>query len=116
MIRNISNFIATIILSILLSLILPWYAVMVAAFITGMFINLKGIWVFLIPFLAVMLLWISHAYILGNANDFILAKKIAVLLPLGGYSIVLILVTGLIGGIAAGVAGILGKQVSVVAD
>ena len=89
---------------------------MVAAFITGMFINLKGIWVFLCPFLAVFLLWITHAFILGSGNEFILAKKIAVLLPLGGKSVLLILVTGVVGGIAAGVAGVLGKQISVVTD
>ena len=116
MIRNSSNFVATIILTLLLSLILPWFAVMVAAFITGMFINLKGVWVFLVPFLAVMLLWMLQAFLLANANDFILAQKIAVLLPLGGNSLLLILVTGLVGGIAAGVAGVLGKQISLIAD
>lgn len=116
MIRIISNFIVTIILSFLLSLILPWFAVMVAAFITGMFLSLRGVWVFLAPFLAVMLYWMVYAFILGNANDFILAKKIAVLLPLDGKSILLILVTGIIGGLAAGVAGILGKQITLVAD
>ena len=49
---------------------------------------------------------------LGNANDFILANKIAVLLPLGGSSFLLILVTGIIGGIAAGISAVFGKQVA----
>ena len=115
MIKAISNFIVTIILSLLLSLILPWWAVMVAAFITGMFLNLKGIWVFLIPFLAIMSLWMAQSFWLANQNNFILANKIAVLLPLGGSSLLLILVTGVIGGIAAGVAGVLGKQISSIA-
>ena len=85
---------------------------MVAAIITGYAISLKGGKVFTIPFLAIALLWMVHAFWLGNANDFILAKKIAVLLPLQGSPYLLIIVTGLIGGIAGGVSGMFGKQCS----
>jgi hypothetical protein len=49
---------------------------------------------------------------LSSANDFTLAKRISVLLPLGGNPYLLILVTGIIGGIAAGFAAIFGKQLS----
>ena len=104
------NFIATIVLSIILSQFLPWWSVMVAAIITGYAIGLKGGYIFTIPFLAIALLWMVHAFWLGNVNDFILAKKIAVLLPLQGSPYLLILVTGVIGGIAGGVAGVFGKQ------
>jgi hypothetical protein len=108
--KNSFNFLATIIIAIILSQFLPWWSVMVAAYMTALFISLKRSAVFFVPFLAIALLWIIYAFWLSSANDFILAKKIAVLLPLGGNAYLLILVTGIIGGLAAGVAGVFGKQ------
>ena len=104
------NFVITLFLSIGLSFILPWWGIMVAAMITGFMIPLKKVSVFIIPFLAVSLFWSVYSFWLSNGNDFILAKKIAILLPLNGNAFLLILVTALIGGIAAGIAGVFGKQ------
>lgn len=108
--KNILNFIATIIIALLLSQFLPWWSVMVASFLTALIISLNRMAVFFVPFLAIMLFWMVYAFWLSSANDFILAKKIAVLLPLNGNAYLLIFVTGIIGGIAAGVSGIFGKQ------
>jgi hypothetical protein len=110
MTKNIINFIATIIIALILSQFLPWWSVMVAAFATSLFFNLKGAWVFVIPFLAITLFWMVYAFWLSNANNFILANKIAVLLPLNGNAYLLIFITGIIGGLAAGISGIFGKQ------
>jgi hypothetical protein len=104
------NFIATTLIALVLLQFLPWWSVMVAAFIASILFQLKKSAVFFIPFLAIALLWIVYAYLLSNANDFILANKIAVLLPLRGNQYILILVTGIIGGLAAGIAAIFGKQ------
>ncbi|RNC88237.1 MAG: hypothetical protein ED556_03370 [Winogradskyella sp.] len=112
--KNSLNFIITIILAFLLSQVLPWWSVMVASFISALLISLNKSAVFFIPFLAVLVFWTVHAFILGNANDFILAKKIAVLLSLGGNPYVLVLVTGIVGGLAAGVSALFGKQLSLV--
>ena len=108
--KNIINFIATIIIAIILSQFLSWWSIMLAAFITGVSISLKKKAVFFIPFLAITLFWLVYAFLLGSSNDFTLAKKIAVLLPLQGNPYFLILVTGLIGGTAAGISGVLGNQ------
>lgn len=108
--KNFLNFIVTLIIAIILSQYLPWWHVMVAGFVSSLFFNLDHLAVFFIPFLAVFLFWIVYALWLSNANDFILAEKIAVLLPLGGNWAVLLLVTGCVGGIATGVAALLGKQ------
>jgi len=108
--KNIINFIATIIIAIILSQFLPWWSVMVASFATSLFIGLKRIAVFVVPFLAIMFYWIVYAFLLSNSNDFLLAKKIAILLPLKGNAYLLILLTGVIGGLAAGISGIFGKQ------
>ncbi len=110
--KNIINFVATLVLAIILSQFLPWWSIMLSAFITALFISLERAVVFIVPFLAISVLWIAHSFWLGNANDFILAKKIAVLLPLKGSITLLILITGIIGGLSAGVAAIFGKQCS----
>ena len=110
--KNLINFIVTLIIAIILSQFLPWWHVMVAGFVSALFFSLDRSAVFLIPFLAVFLFWSAYAFWLSNANDFILAQKIAVLLPLGGSAFLLLLVTGLIGGLAAGTSALLGKQCS----
>jgi hypothetical protein len=109
--KTIINFITTLILAFLLSLFMGWYSVMTAALVTSLFIPLKRFAVFFAPFLSIFLFWAVYTYILSSGNDFTLAKKIAILLPLGGNPYLLILVTGLIGGIAAGVSAAFGKQV-----
>lgn len=109
---NILNFVITLIIALLLSPYLPWWSVMVAGFVSALFFSLKKAAVFFVPFLAVFLFFVLYAYMLSSVNNFILAKKIAILLPLGGDPFVLILVTGLIGGLATGVAAMLGKQLS----
>ncbi|MEJ2112456.1 MAG: hypothetical protein P8X62_01685 [Flavobacteriaceae bacterium] len=111
--RSILNFIVTIFLALVLSEILPWWSIMIAAFATALFIPLKHSAVFFMPFSAIALLWMISAYVLSSSNNFILAKKIAILLPLNGNEYLLILVTGIIGGIASGVAAIFGKQTAI---
>ena len=66
--------------------------------------------VFFIPFLGIFCFWLGYTFMLSSNNDFTLASKIAVLLPLGGNAYVLIAVTAAIGGIAAGIAGVFGQQ------
>ena len=109
--KNIRNFIATIVLAALFSLFLPWWSVMTAALATSLFIPLKKAAVFFVPFLAILLYWAIYSFILSSANDFILAKKISQLLQIGGNPYLLILVTGIIGGLAAGFVAIFGKQI-----
>ena len=108
--KNIINFVVTILLAIVLSLFLPWWSVMTAALTTALFIPLKKASVFFVPFLAILLYWAVYSFTLGSGNDFIMAKRIAVLLPLGGNPYLLMLVTGIVGGLAAGIAAIFGKQ------
>jgi hypothetical protein len=112
---NLINFIVTIIIALILSQFLPWWSVMVAGFVSALFFSLKKAAVFFVPFLAILLFWSVYAFLASSGNDFTLAKKIAVLLPLGGNPYILILVTGLIGGLASGVAALLGKQLSILA-
>ena len=108
--KNSLNFIATIVLAFIFSIFLPWWSVMLAAFLAALLFSSKGFSVFLMPFLAIFFYWMFYAFSLSNANDFILTSKIAVLFPLGGNPYALIGLTALIGGLAAGVSGIFGKE------
>ncbi len=108
--KNITNFIVTIVLAYILSLFLPWWSIMIAGTLSAMLVPLKKAAVFFIPFLAILVFWAIYTYILSSANDFTLAKKISELLMIGGNPYLLILVTGIIGGLAAGLSAILGKQ------
>ncbi|WP_273567944.1 hypothetical protein [Maribacter halichondriae] len=108
--KNILNFIITILVAVVLSQFLPWWSIMVAGFLTGFSIPLKRIAVFLVPFLAIALFWAVSAYMISSGNDFTLAKRIAVLFPLDGNVNLLLLITGIIGGLAAGIAALFGKQ------
>ncbi|MEM9077749.1 MAG: hypothetical protein AAGC43_11945 [Bacteroidota bacterium] len=109
--KNIINFVATIVLAALFSLFLPWWSVMTAALVTSLFIPLKKASVFFVPFFGILLFWAVYCFVLSNSNDFTLAKKISQLLTIGGNPYALILVTGIIGGLAAGVTAIFGKQI-----
>ncbi|BAO74372.1 hypothetical protein [Winogradskyella sp. PG-2] len=111
---NSINFIATIVLAFILSLFLPWWSIMTAALATALFIPLKKAAVFFVPFLAILVFWAVYSFILSSSNDYTLAKRISELLTLGGNPYVLILVTGIVGGLAAGIAAVFGKQLSLV--
>lgn len=104
------NFLLTIVLAFVLAQFLPWWGIMVAALFVSIVVPLRGAPAFLIPLLAVALLWMVHAWWLGNGNDFTLSQKLATLLPLSGSIALLILITGVVGGLAAGFAGLLGSQ------
>ncbi len=108
--KNLINFSLTILIAIILSQFFPWWSIMISALLTSIFLSLKKSAVFFVPFLAIAVLWMVHAFYISNGNDFVLAKKIAILLPLNGNVTLLILITGIIGGIAAGVSAIFGKQ------
>lgn len=114
MTRQLFNFLATLLFAILFSLVLPWWSVMIAALLTALLIPLRKSAVFFVPFFAILIYWAGYAYILSSGNDFIMAKKIAVLLPLGGNPYLLMVLSGIIGGLAAGISGILGKQLQLI--
>ena len=107
---KIKNFIATLLLAIPLSFFMPWWSVMLAAFIASILFPLEKGTAFFTPFCAILLFWGTYAFLLSSANDFVLAKKIATLLNLGGSPYLLIIATGTIGGLAAGISAMLGKE------
>lgn len=85
---------------------LPWWSIAVVA-ATVCLIGVKR-WSFGVSFLAGILLWGGMAFFYWQRNDGILSEQIADLF--GGLSGMLqILLTGLIGGLAAGFGGYAGQ-------
>jgi hypothetical protein len=107
------KFIVAVILTALLAfaagLFLPWWSIAIVALFVAVLINQRSGIAFLSGFLGVFLLWGLLAWWINMKNEGILATKIASVLPLGGSAIILILVTGFIGGLVAGFAAMSGS-------
>jgi len=95
-------------LAFLAQLFLPWWSLAIAAFIVGLLIHQRSGMAFLAGFTALFLLWGGIALIINIQNQGLFAGKVASLLPLGGSSFLLILVTALIGALVAGMASLSG--------
>ncbi|MFZ2782814.1 MAG: hypothetical protein WAZ36_00330 [Sediminibacterium sp.] len=106
------KFVVSIILTGLLAYVfglfttLPWWSFLVSSFVVATAIRQKPVLAFLSGFLGVFILWISLAYLKDIVNGHILATKVAEILPLGGSYIMLILVTGFVGGLVSGFAAL----------
>ena len=107
------KFIVAILLTALLAFAggiwLGWWIIAVAAFVIALLIHQRAGKAFLSGFLGVFILWGSLACWIDIRNEHVLSKKIAEVLPLGGNSLLLILVTALIGGLVAGFGAISGS-------
>ncbi|MCO6496406.1 MAG: hypothetical protein J5I50_01965 [Chitinophagaceae bacterium] len=107
--KFISSLLLIAILSYVLGLFLPWWTIAIAAFVVCWLIPQKGFASFLSGFLAVFLLWGIMSYMISAANHDILAHRISELLLKKDNPTMLILVTGLIGGVVAGFAALSGS-------
>ena len=89
--------------------VMPWWSFAITSLIVAMAVHQKPGKAFLSGFIGLFLLWSILAFLKDSANDHLLATKVAQILPLGGSYIVLILVTGVIGGLVAGLAALTGS-------
>lgn len=86
-----------------------WWFFTLVAFLVALLIHQKPGKAFFSGFLALFLLWCSLSFWIDMKNESILSAKISQLLPLGGSSLLLIIVTGLTGGLIAGFAALSGS-------
>ena len=95
--------------STILQPFLPWYIIALVAFIAGYTIQQKALNSFASGFAGVFILWVGYAAFLSHSNNDLLARKVATILPLHGNLILLLVVTGVLGGLVSGLASITGK-------
>ena len=107
------KFIVAILLTALLafaeSLFFPWWSIAIASFIVAVFIHQKPWKAFLCGFLGLFLLWAGQASFIDFKNEHILSQKVANILPLGGNTLLLILITAFIGGLVSGFGALTGS-------
>lgn len=107
--RFIFNIILIAALAYLLELFLPWWSVIMAAFIVNMWLPTKGFNAFLSGFLGVGLLWLLYAWLIDAESSSILSSRMAGIFGLANPAMMIAL-TGLAGGIAGGFAALSGSQ------
>jgi hypothetical protein len=107
------KFFAAILLTAMLSfaggLWFSWWIIAIASFLIALLIHQRAGKAFLAGAIGVFLLWGILAWWIDMKNEHVLSKKIAEVLPLGGSSFLLILVTAIIGGLVAGLGAMSGS-------
>jgi cell division protein FtsX len=93
----------------LMQLYMPWWSVVVASFLISLILSSKGLSSFFSGFLGIGILWFFLAWRIDSATGSILTEKVANLFSLPN-SILLILVTALIGGLAGGFGALAGSH------
>jgi hypothetical protein len=102
----------TALLAFALCLFLPWWAIALAAFAVAVAIPQKPFRAFGAGFLGLLLLWGGLSFWMSSTNGHILARKMGQLIlgaPVGPW--VMIVITGLIGSLVGGLAGLAGSFV-----
>lgn len=88
----------------------PWWSIAIISFMIALLIRQGLSAAFFAGFLGIFLLWAALALWIDIQNTTILSHKIAQVFPLGGSSILLILVTALVGGLVGGFAAMSGSS------
>lgn len=109
MLKYILSIMVTALVSFVSGLYLPWWGIAIAAFLVSTAIPQKPAYSFLSGFLGVFLLWEVLAWWIDSKNNGILSQKIAYIFGLGGSSLLLIIITSLIGALVAGFAALAGS-------
>ena len=107
------KFLVAIVLTGLLAFIsglfLPWWGIAITSLLVAIIVHQKAGRAFLSGLLGVFILWFGLAWWIDMKNNGVLSKKIAMVLPLGGNTLYLLLLTGIIGGLVAGFAAMSGS-------
>jgi hypothetical protein len=98
--------------ALILQQFIPWYAVWLSCCLVGIIRSKtygSGFWV---GFLAIFLVWSIHALILDIENASILSARVVKLFPVPPYSLLLVFITGCLGGIAGGLGAATGRSLT----
>lgn len=104
--KFILSTLTTALLALLLGLYLPWWSIAIAGFIIAILFKQSSSKGFLAAFLGVFLFWGMVAFLQDMKNQHLLSTKIGALLGIGNNPFLLILITGIVGGLVAGFAAL----------
>lgn len=111
--KFIASILLTALLSFVLCLYISWWAIAIVAFIVAVLIQQSPLLSFLTGFIALALLWGGLSWWIDMKNGQVLSHKLSSLLPFGGSTFLMILVTALIGGLVAGSAALAGSYLRI---
>lgn len=100
-------FVVIIIASFFLQMILPWWVIIILSFATCGLIGKTAKISFWNPFFAILFLWLGMALFKSIPNDNVLATRVAEMVGVNLWYVVLLL-TALLGALAASISGICG--------
>jgi hypothetical protein len=106
--KVISVIITTIILCAILENFLPWWIISPTAFIVSYLFGQKWHIAFASGFLALFILWGGMAFFIDRSNEHILASRISILFTKSSQPMLIVLLTGVIGGLVAGLSAMVG--------
>jgi hypothetical protein len=96
-------------LAFIAGIFLPWWALALVAFGVALLVRQTNGFSFLAGFLGIFLMWALVAAWIDWQNKSLLSQKIAQLFPLGGSSLLLVLVAAFVGGLVGGFAALSGS-------
>ncbi len=98
-----------IVLSALAQLVLPWWTIAIVAFVVEIFYEELPLASFLTGFNAVFLLWFGYALYIDRETHALLSSKVVLLFPIPETHWLLLIITGLVGGLAGGMGALTGQ-------
>ena len=108
--RFILSVLLIAVLGFIAGMYLWWWTIAVVAFLVLIMLPQRLGSSFLAGFLGIFIMWFLVAFLRDMKNDHILSEKVASLFKLGPNSILLILITALVGGLVAGFAAMSGSS------
>jgi hypothetical protein len=107
--KFLPSVLSTAMLAFAAGIFLPWWGIAFAGLISGAWLLQKPGVAFLSGFLSVFLLWAGFALVRSQMNDDILATRFARLILKADQPLLLVLLTGVIGGLVAGLGALSGS-------
>jgi hypothetical protein len=101
----------TALLSFAIGFYMSWWSIALAAFLVAALIRQNPGRAWLSGFLGIFLLWAGLAWWIDIKNQSILSQKVAILFPLDGSVLMLILITAFIGALVACFAALTGSYI-----
>ena len=105
--RTLFQIFLTAALAYFLRLYMPWWSIAVASCIVSMMFGKTVISSFLGGFLGISILWMVYSSVIDFYSNAILSRKIVELLGVNNIAL-LIIITGIVGGLVGGMAAIFG--------
>ena len=93
----------------LLQNVFPWWSAVIASFLISLVISTKGFSSFIGGFLGIAILWFCLAFLIDLNSDSLLTERVAAIFSLQS-TILLVLVTSVVGGVAGGLGALSGSH------